>query len=57
MYDGGYLCTCSCTIEDKRFDLYAFNTDIENVLKNQLLDEKRINKVILVRKKLIYNAA
>ena len=42
-------------IEDKQFDLYAFNAEIENFLKNQLFDEKRINKVLLVCEELIFN--
>lgn len=47
--------TCNYTIEDKKFDLYAFNAEVENFLKNQLFDEKRINKVLLVCEELIYN--
>lgn len=47
--------TCNYDIEDKKFDLYAFNAEIENFLKNQLFDEKRINKVLLVCEELIYN--
>lgn len=47
--------TFNFTIEDKKFDLYAFNSEIENFLKNQLFDEKRINKVLLVCEEMIYN--
>ena len=47
--------TLNYTIEDRKFDLYAFNAEIENFLKNQLFDEKRINKVLLVCEEMIYN--
>lgn len=47
--------TFNHTIDDKKFDLYAFNGEIENFLKNQLFDEKRINKVLLVCEEIIYN--
>lgn len=47
--------TFNYNIEDKKFDLYAFNGEIENFLKNQLFDEKRINKVQLVCEEIIYN--
>lgn len=42
-------------IEDRKFDLYALNSEIEGFLKNQLFDEKRINKVLLVCEEMIYN--
>lgn len=47
--------TLNRTIEDKKFDLYAFNAEIEHFLKNQLFDEKQINKVLLVCEEIIYN--
>lgn len=47
--------TFNYTIDNKKFDLYAFNAEIENFLKNQLFDEKRINKVLLVCEEMIYN--
>lgn len=47
--------TLNYTIEDRKFDLYAFNSEIESFLKNQLFDEKRINKVLLVCEEMIYN--
>ena len=47
--------TYNYVIEDKKFDLYAFNAEIEGFLKNQLFDEKRINKVLLICEELIYN--
>lgn len=47
--------TCSYVIEDRKFDLYAFNAQIESFLKNQLFDEKRINKVLLVCEEILYH--
>ncbi|MDO5149757.1 MAG: amino acid ABC transporter ATP-binding protein [Oscillospiraceae bacterium] len=47
--------TFNYTIDDRKFDLYAFNAEIENFLKNQLFDEKRITKVLLVCEEMIYN--
>ena len=42
-------------ITDKKFDLYAFQAELENFLKNQLFSEKRINQVLLVCEELIYH--
>ena len=47
--------TYNYTIENKKFDLYAFNAEIETFLKNQLFNEKRINKVLLLCEEIIYN--
>ena len=47
--------TYNKVIEDKKFDLYAFNGEIWSFLKNQLFEDKRANKVLLLCEEIIYN--
>ena len=47
--------TCRYRIEDRKFDLYAFNAEVQEFLKKQLFPERKANRLLLLCEEVIYS--
>ncbi|MGN0596880.1 MAG: amino acid ABC transporter ATP-binding protein, partial [Ruminiclostridium sp.] len=47
--------TCRYRIEDRKFDLYAFNGEVQEFLKKQLFPERKMNRLLLLCEEVIFN--